>query len=69
MRKNQHLRHHPRRRFWFNVTEVPTDAEVLNVELRLYRDAKLSLLSTLNATEQPITLSLYALSPRFGDKL
>lgn len=57
-RHNKHLRHNRDRRFWFNITDVPTEAEVFDVELRLYREASKS---HLNSGHQ-LELTLYQLS-------
>nr|XP_027201449.1 bone morphogenetic protein 7-like [Dermatophagoides pteronyssinus]XP_027201450.1 bone morphogenetic protein 7-like [Dermatophagoides pteronyssinus] len=37
-RNNQHLRHNRDRRFWFNITNVPQNSEIIDAELRIYRD-------------------------------
>lgn len=41
-RNNKHLKHNRDKRFWFNITNVPKDSEIINAELRLYRDLKKS---------------------------
>ncbi|OTF83229.1 bone morphogenetic protein 7-like protein [Euroglyphus maynei] len=37
-RHNQHLRHNRDRRFWFNITNVAQNSEIIDAELRIYRD-------------------------------
>lgn len=41
-RNNKFLKHNRDKRFWFNITNVPNDSEIINAELRLYRDVKKS---------------------------
>ncbi|KAH9528374.1 Bone morphogenetic protein 5 [Dermatophagoides farinae] len=37
-RNNKNLRHNRDRRFWFNITNVPQNSEIIDAELRIYRD-------------------------------
>lgn len=57
-KKAPHLRHDRDRRFWFDVSEVSPEDNLMDAELRLYRDLSESLLP-LNITYR---LSLYQLS-------
>ncbi|XP_067145099.1 bone morphogenetic protein 7-like [Centruroides vittatus] len=59
-----HLRHDRDRRFWFDVTDVKADEEIMAAEFRLYRDLTSSELP-LNST---YTLTLYLLTDEPEDK-
>lgn len=56
--KAPHLRHERDRRFWFDVSEVPPEEEIVSAELRIYRN-----LNHLNFTPNAVyTLTLYSIS-------
>lgn len=55
---NQKPRQDRDKRFWFDVSEVSPDDDIMQGELRLYRNLSLSSLST----DWAYTLTVYALS-------
>lgn len=57
-RHSPHVRHDRDRRFWFDVGEVSLEDNIMDAELRLYRDLSLSSLP-LNFTYQ---ITVYYLS-------
>jgi bone morphogenetic protein 7 len=56
--KAPHLRHDKDRRFWFDVSEVSPEENIMDAELRLFRDLSHNTLPS-NLTYQ---LTLYSLS-------